>query len=115
MKKKYILIAMGLFVILFIIGNFIYETSLKNDFQKLYFSGLRGKIVSLYSSSGGDRFQLDNSGIEYRFFPIVGSLNHEKGFSITAQIGDSIFKEPSSDTLVLIKKYPIGIYKYIFK
>lgn len=86
----------------------------KAEFDLFYFSRLSGKIIKNEEYSRGANFTLNNSQVEYSFYPYVDKqLNNAEIFQYLAKPGDSIFKESNSDTLLLIKKNKT--YAYTFK
>ena len=73
-----------------------------NDYREFNSHTIAGRITSLFSSVGGERFRLDHSPEEYIFNSIT--RRDGKSFTAAADLGDSIYKKAFSDTLYLIKK-----------
>jgi hypothetical protein len=82
-------------------------------FDALFHAELAGKVRSLARQNHGFSVavELDNHP-RYRFFP-AKQQGGAAGFLATAAIGDSLQKQPESDTLVLIKQG--GKVRYAFK
>jgi|SRR5690242_9864285 len=114
MKNKYILVLIGLAFIAYFTFIIFNIKSRRQDLAIFLSAKLEGKVVYLYSSSGGERFSLDNSPRKFIFWAHTGVLNDYHSFDKTAEIGDSIVKPAYSDTLLLIKKSGKR-YEYTFK
>jgi hypothetical protein len=65
---------------------------------------LEGKIIDVRMQNGLTYFKLDNLGKEYSFIPVSIKASKAKLFDKIAEPGDSIFKMPHSDTIVLKHK-----------
>lgn len=86
----------------------------KAEFDLFYLSRLSGKIIKIKEYSRGSNFALNNSQVEYSFYPYIDKqFNNDEIFQYIAKPGDSIFKEANSDTLFLIKGNKI--YSYTFR
>ena len=84
----------------------------KSDYIVFNSNKLDGKIRSVSISSGLSFFKLDNEDVRYSFSPLAVESNKDKNFSSIATIGDSIFKKPFSDTLVLTHKGQMYYYTF---
>jgi hypothetical protein len=76
----------------------------KTDYTVFNSRRLDGKIIRVSTSGGLSFFKLDNADEKYSFMPIAVESNKDKLFHIIAAPGDSIFKMPYSDTLLLTHK-----------
>jgi hypothetical protein len=63
---------------------------------------LAGKVIEVRSQEGLTYFKLDNLDKEYSFIPVSVKANKAKLFNKIAVPGDSIFKNPHSDTIILL-------------
>ena len=114
--KFFLIFSIAIFACLMIWINIVLTNKQNKEFRYFDSCKLNGKITYLYSSTGGQRFRLDNSDREYWFISKATKLSHFRIFSTEAALGDSIQKEPFSEFIILIKQennteYRFHIYK----
>jgi len=114
MNKKYSIYAVGIIFLAYAIYVPINLNNSKKDHKIFLSSRLAGKLRIVSGSSGGEKFILNNSNQRYLFFSKLAYLNNYQSFADIAEIGDSIYKESFSDTLLLLKKSG-KIYKFTFQ
>lgn len=118
-NKKYMwkLFLMIVLIILigsiFVIGTIYQNKKVLKDFDLFYSSFLNGRITKVDKYSRGAIFKLNNSSTKYTFYPDTDkNLNEGEIFQYLAQPGDSIYKQPFSDTLILIKDDKTYLYTF---
>jgi hypothetical protein len=112
-------IALFVIAILFILLCFFSSWCSKkvghSDYIEFNSSVLKGRITYLYSSSGGERIKLNNSGKKFTFFSVMSKVNNYSTFAEDAEIGDSVYKGAYSDTLYLFKSGSNRAKAYTFQ
>ncbi len=93
-----------IFVIsMLILNNYTQQSHLKMD-NEFYNAKLKGKIISIDASAGADYFRLSNDLTKYCIYSnFIWANGKQIDFQNTAQIGDSIVKEPMAKSFKLIK------------
>lgn len=112
-KRATILISILLVFVIMSTAIRYQDKKAKNEFDLFYSTQLSGKIVRIDKYARASNFVLDNSPIEFAFYPYVDeNLNNGEIFSYIAKPGDSIYKAAYSDTLFLIKKNRMYLYAF---
>lgn len=116
MKKRYVLIGLGILFFVFLrITISWYDRKTERELATFISDKIEGKITYVFGGTGGEGFRLSNSKNTYHFiFNNLYAFNHFVNFSLVAKIGDSVFKPSFGDTLELIKKSG-EVYKFTFK
>jgi len=111
---KYLIIFGAVLVLPFAIYH--EEVSIKREAKIGYKifnrSMVDGKIIKISSSNGLSYIKLDNADTEYIFMPRKTVINNDRNFYLTAKVGDSIYKMPYSDTLILTHKWQKYYYTF---
>lgn len=111
---KYLIIIFG--AILLVSLAIHEEVSIKREAKIGYKifnrSMVDGKIIKISSSNGLSYVKLDNTDTEYIFMPRKTIINNGRNFYLTAKVGDSIYKMPYSDTLILTHKWQKYYYTF---
>jgi hypothetical protein len=76
----------------------------KRDNEIFDSAKISGRLLEFSQSSGGERIRVNTSNLFYRFQTELDQRYNYKQFTDVAEIGDSVNKEPFSETLSLIKK-----------
>ncbi|MGM0580938.1 MAG: hypothetical protein ACQETL_09685 [Bacteroidota bacterium] len=113
--NKIAIISFGCFVIVMVLLYAInlerFHDESEEKFTYFYNSSIAGKITcDPYAGSSGTYFCVE--GKRFNFLPYSNIHNDNNIFSRFANVGDSIYKEAKSDTLILIKGN--NVYEYTF-
>jgi len=111
-KNKYILGAIILFMTCAVVSQLLSRRNGREEFKIFNEANISGHIQEKVDGSvSGTRIKVN--GQVYYFLPTTGKENDNGIFSYTAEVGDSLFKQSFSDTLLLFKKGKLLKYTFI--
>jgi hypothetical protein len=114
-KKWFIIFVISMPIVLIIAGSITgYYSDITREENYLFVveHKINGKVIKISTSSGFEHISLNNETKDYEIAtePIT---NSEHDFYDFVEVGDSIRKNPNSDTLVILKDGKEYLYRLI--